>query len=475
MAENQQLNCITTPNANDVLSGRGNLANRHPGNEHFRSLTSSHVIFSVHKAKPRKAMYSKLIYDEIRSLDPPGRFIKQDPNTKLWNDIGKKAALAKTRQALREGAPELLRDLQTIEQFRLHSTFESNLAQAANVASSANDIYTPAEPNNQINPILSKCAWKNSSAESIGDESVLSLDSISNGMTNDATQISATMHKEMSRSFAEVPSHATWVASSSNSGEGTNALLQVDHSRNQMQIRYQPSNQWEQQYNIPSTLQNSSTQAPESHLHVAMLNTVNGVNQQRKFTASVSRNPINQLFSSSFENVPCLNSAGTSHQQQSNIVHNVSENGIASINKSTINTGIDAPFVNSAASSHQQQCSIINNLSGYQNSSINQCTIGPGIDNDRFVNSVSASHQQHCSVTNNIPGNENTHCLLPLSDSLSSNISNIHTTRNITQFLNYQSAYHQLMSKWNAQQNTAPDRGGETDYTPFQISRAKSA
>jgi hypothetical protein len=51
-------------------------------------------------------------------MNPPGRFLKQDPMTKLtklWSDIGKKTALAKTRQALREGAPELLRDMQTVQ------------------------------------------------------------------------------------------------------------------------------------------------------------------------------------------------------------------------------------------------------------------------------------------------------------------------------------------------------------------------
>ena len=62
-------------------------------------------------AKAQKAIYSKIIYDEIRAMAPPGRFLKQDPKTKLWNDIGEKRALDKTRQALREGAPEMLKDM----------------------------------------------------------------------------------------------------------------------------------------------------------------------------------------------------------------------------------------------------------------------------------------------------------------------------------------------------------------------------
>ena len=63
-------------------------------------------------AKSQKPIYSILIYDEIRAMDPPGRFLKQDPKTKLWSDIGKKKALDKTRQALREGAPEMLKEME---------------------------------------------------------------------------------------------------------------------------------------------------------------------------------------------------------------------------------------------------------------------------------------------------------------------------------------------------------------------------
>ena len=62
-------------------------------------------------AKAQKAIYSKIIYDEIRAMAPPGRFLKQDPKTKLWSDIGEKKALDKTRQALREGAPDMMKDM----------------------------------------------------------------------------------------------------------------------------------------------------------------------------------------------------------------------------------------------------------------------------------------------------------------------------------------------------------------------------
>ena len=107
----QQLHDIVTPHEHDVLSGRGNFVNYHAGNEHFRALVRKHKVAYVACPKPQKGKFSRLIVDEIKARNPPGRFLKQDPNTKLWHDIGEKKALDKTRQALREGAPEISKEL----------------------------------------------------------------------------------------------------------------------------------------------------------------------------------------------------------------------------------------------------------------------------------------------------------------------------------------------------------------------------
>jgi hypothetical protein len=109
--ESQPLGTIITPHEHDVLSGRGNFVNYHVGNEHFRNLVRKHKVAYVACPKPQKAKFSRLVYEEIRALNPPGRFLKQDPNTKVWHDIGEKKALDKTRQALREGAPDIMKEL----------------------------------------------------------------------------------------------------------------------------------------------------------------------------------------------------------------------------------------------------------------------------------------------------------------------------------------------------------------------------
>jgi hypothetical protein len=103
---------IATPTHHDILLGRGNLANRHPGNENFRAIVNSYKPEYVAAPKAQKGLYPKIIYDKICSLDPPGRFLRQDPISKLWSIVEKKKAIDKTRQALREGAPELLRGLE---------------------------------------------------------------------------------------------------------------------------------------------------------------------------------------------------------------------------------------------------------------------------------------------------------------------------------------------------------------------------
>jgi hypothetical protein len=111
MTSKQLASGILAPHEHDVLSGRGNFVNYHAGNEHFRALVRKHKLEYVKCPKPQKGKFSRMIVDEIRNRTPPGRFLKQDGATKLWYDIGEKKALDKTRQALREGAPDIIKEI----------------------------------------------------------------------------------------------------------------------------------------------------------------------------------------------------------------------------------------------------------------------------------------------------------------------------------------------------------------------------
>ena len=113
----EQTKQIITPHCNDVLSGRGAGINQHPGNECYRALIKR---AKLNYLNTRPATKKKIIHDIIDAIttaqSPPGRFLKLDPKTGLWECITFEEAKKKTGQALREDAPKL-RQLAIINQY----------------------------------------------------------------------------------------------------------------------------------------------------------------------------------------------------------------------------------------------------------------------------------------------------------------------------------------------------------------------
>ena len=99
------------PHHHDVLSGRGNNVNSSPGNKFFRELVKAVRVNYVATPKQQKPLFSQHIFLTIQNLTPPGRFLKKCKDN-LYHDVGDKKAIEKTRQALREGAPEVERQLE---------------------------------------------------------------------------------------------------------------------------------------------------------------------------------------------------------------------------------------------------------------------------------------------------------------------------------------------------------------------------
>jgi hypothetical protein len=95
---------VTEPNVNDVLSGRGGRINSHPGNVYFRELVNHYKYQYLAKetAKLDKAKIADMIVRRVRSLDPPGRFLKEVPNSTHYIEIGDEKARKKAGQAMRE-------------------------------------------------------------------------------------------------------------------------------------------------------------------------------------------------------------------------------------------------------------------------------------------------------------------------------------------------------------------------------------
>lgn len=100
-------NGIRYPKCNDVLSGRGGLINKHSGNISFRRLIERNKSIYHTCQKEFKPLLAKSIVLALYQSSPPGRFLVKDEASGLWYNIGERKAIAKTRQALREGAPEV--------------------------------------------------------------------------------------------------------------------------------------------------------------------------------------------------------------------------------------------------------------------------------------------------------------------------------------------------------------------------------
>lgn len=105
--ENYPVKNIKEPHSNDVLYGRGGGTNHHPGNKKYRKMVETRKIDYVNSKRLDKPLVALEIIKEWRSQDPPGRFLKLDEDSGLWQDVGDKKAREKTSQALREKAPML--------------------------------------------------------------------------------------------------------------------------------------------------------------------------------------------------------------------------------------------------------------------------------------------------------------------------------------------------------------------------------
>lgn len=89
----------------DVLCGRGGETNHHSGNKRYRDLVKACQPAYLRAKRREKPMIAKGIVLAVRKVG--GRFLKKDPHTSTWRDVGNSRAREKTSQALREGAPEM--------------------------------------------------------------------------------------------------------------------------------------------------------------------------------------------------------------------------------------------------------------------------------------------------------------------------------------------------------------------------------
>ncbi len=124
---------VTSPHPTDVLCGRGGKINSHPGNVRFRSLVDDNraIYLDVNTKKADKARIASSIVANVRAYGANsssgggglgegggggGRFLKEDPISGMWIEIGDEKAVKKTGQALRECAPDFRAQQQQLQQ-----------------------------------------------------------------------------------------------------------------------------------------------------------------------------------------------------------------------------------------------------------------------------------------------------------------------------------------------------------------------
>ena len=103
---------IREVHAHDVLSGRGGGINSHEGNVQFRKWVADRKNdYNLAANKAAKAEVAREVIAMVQQQDPPGRFLQKDPssmgNSPWWVELDDEKIMAKTSQALREGAPQI--------------------------------------------------------------------------------------------------------------------------------------------------------------------------------------------------------------------------------------------------------------------------------------------------------------------------------------------------------------------------------
>jgi hypothetical protein len=145
-------NRIDVPLENDVLCGRGGSINSHKGNEQFRSLVEKRKrVYLTARFKREKRLIASSIVNEIRGMNPSGRFLarKGDKDSGYWYDIGDEKARDKTSQALRENAPSIRAEIETeinIQRAEMRRQEESTSHQRAAAAAAKPQPTVPYPP-----------------------------------------------------------------------------------------------------------------------------------------------------------------------------------------------------------------------------------------------------------------------------------------------------------------------------------------
>ncbi|KAI2505495.1 adenylyl/guanylyl cyclase [Fragilaria crotonensis] len=102
-AGNRDLPALFSPGEYDVVCGKGKTCFLHPGNRRFRKLVAKFLDrYSEATTKLEKSAIVSSIIQTVRSQSPDGGFIKLDPATGMWQEVGDHLAREKVGQTIRD-------------------------------------------------------------------------------------------------------------------------------------------------------------------------------------------------------------------------------------------------------------------------------------------------------------------------------------------------------------------------------------
>lgn len=91
------------PSEGSVICGKGKESYHHSGNQRFRQLCEQSLDqYANAKSKLEKTLILGSIVDAVQAVAPVGGFVKQDPSTKCWFEVGDDVAREKIGQQMRE-------------------------------------------------------------------------------------------------------------------------------------------------------------------------------------------------------------------------------------------------------------------------------------------------------------------------------------------------------------------------------------
>lgn len=122
-SQSQSSTTNLTLEPNDVVCGRGSPTSIHPGNMAFKQTIKKHEMTYLCSTRSEKPKIAMQLLDEFRARGV--RFIKRehtDDGGFVWMEIGAQRAYEKVCQSLREGAPQLRRQMMAAETKRMKTS-----------------------------------------------------------------------------------------------------------------------------------------------------------------------------------------------------------------------------------------------------------------------------------------------------------------------------------------------------------------